>query len=157
MTEIERKYLVKSQEFRQQAISRKHIVQGFLNTDPDRTVRIRLTEDSAFLTVKGRSNDSGLSRFEWEHPISMEEGRALLALCEGPPMEKYRYTVPAGRHTFEVDEFLGANNGLLLAEVELEREDDEIMKPDWLGKEVTGQKQYYNSQLIKKPYSLWKN
>lgn len=81
----------------------------------------------------------------------------MLALCEGPPMEKYRYTVPAGRHTFEVDEFLGANNGLLLAEVELEREDDEIMKPDWLGKEVTGQKQYYNSQLIKKPYSLWKN
>lgn len=81
----------------------------------------------------------------------------MLELCEGPLMEKYRYTVPIGRHIFEVDEFLGANSGLLLAEVELEREDEEITEPDWLGKEVTGQKQYYNSQLIKKPYSLWKN
>lgn len=156
MIEIERKYLLKSEEFRKEAVSRKHIVQGFLNTDPDRTVRIRITEDSAYLTVKGRSNNSGLSRFEWEHQITMEEGRELLTLCESPLMEKYRYMVPAGRHIFEIDEFLGANSGLMLAEVELDQEDDVIIKPDWLGKEVTGEKKYYNSQLIKKPYSLWK-
>jgi adenylate cyclase len=155
MLEIERKFLVKSEEFRQQATSRKHLIQGFLSTDPDRTVRVRVTDDAAYLTIKGKSSASGMSRFEWEHQIPLADGRILLELCEQPLIEKYRYVVPVGKYTFEVDEFLGTNGGLLLAEVELQQEEDPVLKPAWLGKEVTGQKEYYNSQLSKKPYSTW--
>lgn len=153
--EIERKYLVKSSGYRQVATSRKHLVQGFLNTHPDRTVRVRIVEGAGYLTIKGRSNKSGTSRFEWEHPLSLEDARNLLALCETPLMEKYRYRVPFGGHIFEVDEFRGANLGLIVAEVELLTEDEKVLKPDWLGTEVTGINRYYNSQLIQNPYTTW--
>jgi CYTH domain-containing protein len=157
MLEIERKYLVRSMEFKKYATAKKRIVQGFLNTHPERTVRVRISGDEAFITVKGKSSSKGLSRFEWEHRIPLDEGQALLHLCEQPLLEKYRYWVPAGPHLFEVDEFLGANNGLMVAEVELQLEDDDVTVPAWVEQEVTGQKKYYNSQLTKNPYSTWKH
>ena len=156
MKEIERKFLVSSEDFRALAHSKKLLVQGFLNTHPDRTVRVRITEDLAFLTVKGRSSASGTTRFEWESAISVADARALLELCEQPLIEKYRYRVPVGQHCYEVDEFLGANSGLIVAEIELKSEEEAIEKPAWLGREVTGNIAYYNSQLIKKPYNKWK-
>lgn len=157
MQEIERKFLVSSHVFKKQATARNHIVQGFLNTDPARTVRVRIQDENAYLTIKGKSSNSGLSRFEWETPIPVTEARALLNLSEQPPMEKYRYCVPSGGHVFEVDEFLGENQGLLIAEVELSSEGEEILLPAWLGAEVTGQEQYYNSQLSKRPYKSWQH
>jgi adenylate cyclase len=155
MLEIERKFLVRSLEFRKEATSKKLIIQGFLNTHPERTVRVRIMGEEAFITVKGKSYNGGLLRFEWEHRISPDEGEALLNLCERPLLEKYRYVVPVGRYRFEVDEFLGDNKGLVVAEVELKNEADIVKAPAWVGKEVTGQKKYYNSQLIRKPYSKW--
>lgn len=155
MLEIERKYLVKSTAYRQVATSKKYLVQGFLNTHPDRTVRVRILEDTGFLTIKGRSNETGTSRFEWEHVLSLGDANNLLALCEAPLMEKYRYCVPFGGHIFEVDEFQGVNQGLVVAEVELLAEEETVLKPEWLGIEVTGRNKYYNSQLIKNPYTTW--
>jgi CYTH domain-containing protein len=132
------------------------MVQGFLTTDPGRTVRVRIAGDKGFLTVKGPSNESGTSRYEWEREIPLKEARELMALCPPPLMEKYRYRVPFGQHVYEVDEFLGVNQGLVVAEVELEQEDEAILKPDWLGKEVTGNPKYYNSQLSLNPFATWK-
>ena len=156
MLEIERKYLVRTLAFRKAATSEKRIVQGFLNTHPERTVRVRIGGDDAFITVKGKSDHKGLTRFEWEHRISLQEAEELLKLCEQPLLEKIRYSVPAGDHIFEVDEFLGENKGLMIAEVELQEETDIVQIPSWVGKEVTGQEQYYNSRLIKKPFKTWK-
>ena len=153
--EIERKFLVKTEAFKQQAISQTRIVQGFLNTDPERTVRVRIKGERGFLTVKGASNESGTTRFEWETEISVAEAANLIDLCEAGILEKVRFEVPLGEHMFEVDEFLGENKGLLLAEVELTHEDERFEKPDWLGEEVTGQVQYYNSQLSIKPFKEW--
>ena len=153
--EIERKFLVKSETFKQQATSQTRIVQGFLNTDPERTVRVRIRGEKGFLTVKGASNESGTTRFEWETEISVAEAANLIDLCEAGILEKVRFEVPLGKHTFEVDEFLGENKGLILAEVELSHEDERFERPDWLGQEVTGQVQYYNSQLSIKPYKEW--
>ena len=153
--EIERKFLVKTEAFKQQAISQTRIVQGFLNTDPERTVRVRIKGERGFLTVKGASNESGTTRFEWETEISVAEAANLIDLCEAGILEKVRFEVPLGKHMFEVDEFLGENKGLLLAEVELTHEDERFEKPDWLGEEVTGQVQYYNSQLSIKPFKEW--
>ncbi|NVN17198.1 CYTH domain-containing protein [Muricauda sp. HICW] len=153
--EIERKFLVKSETFKQQATSQTRIVQGFLNTDPERTVRVRIRGEKGFLTVKGASNESGTTRFEWETEISVAEAANLIDLCEAGILEKVRFEVPLGKHTFEVDEFLGENKGLVLAEVELSHEDERFERPDWLGQEVTGQVQYYNSQLSIKPYKEW--
>lgn len=153
--EIERKFLVKSETFKQQATSQTRIVQGFLNTDPERTVRVRIRGEEGFLTVKGASNESGTTRFEWETEISVGEAANLIDLCEAGILEKVRFEVPLGKHTFEVDEFLGENKGLILAEVELSHEDERFERPDWLGQEVTGQVQYYNSQLSIKPYKEW--
>jgi len=155
MLEIERKFLVESDEFKKLATSKDNMIQGFLNTDPERTIRIRIMGDSAFFTVKGRTSPNGLSRFEWEYQIPLADGRALLELCEQRPMEKIRYRVPVHGHVFEVDEFFGVNEGLLLAEVELRHEEEAVVLPDWLGKEVTGQTKYYNSQLALKPYTTW--
>ncbi len=155
MLEIERKYLVKSDRFRKLASRKRHIIQGFLCTDPERTVRVRVVDDLAFLTIKGITSDSGLSRFEWEHRLPLTDGHDLLALCKKPLMEKFRYEIPVGSHLFEVDEFLGANLGLLLAEVELSREDEAVPVPDWIGEEVTGQNKYYNSQLSINPFTTW--
>ncbi|MFT0714132.1 CYTH domain-containing protein [Flagellimonas lutimaris] len=153
--EIERKFLVKSDGFRQKATSQTRIVQGFLNTDPDRTVRVRIKGDKGFLTVKGASNESGTTRFEWETEITASEAANLIDLCEAGILEKIRFELPFGNHLYEVDEFLGENKGLVLAEIELNHEDERFEKPDWLGEEVTGQVQYYNSQLSKKPFKQW--
>lgn len=155
MIEIERKFLVTSQAFKQEAYNSIRIVQGFLNTHPERTVRVRLKGEQGILTVKGKSPDSGLSRFEWETEITKAEADALFQLCEPGIIDKTRYLVKAGEHTFEVDEFYGDNAGLVVAEVELNHKDDTFTIPSWLGKEVTGQAQYYNSQLSKTPYKNW--
>lgn len=156
MIEIERKFLVISQVFKTQATSQKRIVQGFLNTNPDRTVRVRIKGNQGFLTVKGTSSESGTSRFEWETEITITEAEALLKLCEKGVIDKIRYEIPFKNHIFEVDEFFGANEGLIIAEVELNSEDEHFEKPDWLGEEVTGDIKYYNSQLSKHPYNTWK-
>ncbi|GHA36384.1 hypothetical protein GCM10007103_17390 [Salinimicrobium marinum] len=156
MIETERKFLVTSEAFKAEAIRQQKIVQGYLNSAPERTVRVRIKGDRAFLTIKGKSNDSGLSRYEWEKEISVEEAEALLKLCEPGMVEKVRYEVNSGNHIFEVDEFFGANKGLLLAEVELTSEEEEYEKPSWLGKEVSGAKRYYNSYLVNQPYQTWK-
>ena len=156
MVEIERKFLVTSKAFKTQANSQKRIVQGFLNTNPDRTVRVRIKGNQGFLTVKGKSSESGTSRFEWETEITNAEAEALLKLCEKGVIDKMRYEIPFKNHTFEVDEFFGANDGLIIAEVELNSEDEHFEKPDWLGEEVTGDIKYYNSQLSKHPYNTWK-
>ncbi len=155
MLEIERKFLVISHDFKNQAFSKERIVQGFLNTDPERTVRIRVKGEMGFLTIKGKSNRSGTTRFEWEKQISTSEAKKLLDLCEKSILEKTRYEISAGEHVFEVDEFHGANQGLVVAEIELNDENEDFEKPDWLGKEVTGEVKYYNSQLSKSPYSTW--
>lgn len=155
MIETERKFLVRSEVFREEAQSATRIVQGFLNTHPERTVRVRIRGDKGFITVKGKSGENGLSRFEWEKEVPVAEAEALLPLCEKGMIEKIRHEIKAGRHLIEVDEFLGENAGLLIAEIELASEDEEFYKPDWLGEEVTGDVRYYNSQLSKKPYTRW--
>jgi len=155
LIEIERKFLVKSDAFKKEASSQTRIVQGFLNRHPERTVRVRIKADSGYLTIKGKSNESGTSRFEWEKQIGVKEAEALLDLCEKGILEKTRYEIPVGKHVYEVDEFHGENEGLVVAEVELNSEDEVFEKPDWLEKEVTGDIKYYNSQLSKKPYETW--
>lgn len=156
MQEIERKFLVTSEAFKSEAHKRTRIVQGFLNTHPERTVRIRIQGDHGFITVKGKSNKSGLSRFEWEKQISLAEAEELLHLCEAGIIEKTRYEISAGERTFEVDEFKGENEGLFIAEIELGSETEPFSKPKWLGKEVTGDVKYYNSQLSKNPFKNWR-
>lgn len=155
MQEIERKFLVKNKDYKAQASSQKRIVQGFLNTHPERTVRVRIKETQGFLTIKGKSNEAGTTRFEWEKEIPLTEAEALLALCEPSIIDKIRYDIPIGKHVFEVDEFAGNNTGLVIAEVELTSEQESYPSPDWLGEEVTGTIKYYNSQLSKHPYTNW--
>jgi len=155
MIEIERKFLVTSKTFKEEAISKIKIVQGFLNTNPERTVRIRIMGEKAFLTVKGIGNTTGISRFEWEKEISVAEAEQLLLLAEPGIIAKVRYHVNKGKHVFEVDEFLAANQGLVVAEIELSSENESFDKPDWLGEEVSGITKYYNSQLSKNPYIYW--
>ena len=155
MMEIERKFLVLETEFKHEITSSYVLIQGYLNTDPDRTVRVRIKDDQAFITVKGKSSANGLSRFEWEREISLAEAQTLLPLCEAYPIEKIRHEIVIDAHTFEVDEFTGKNRGLILAEVELVTEDELFKKPKWLGKEVTGDARYYNSFLSNKPYTQW--
>ncbi|WP_438710468.1 CYTH domain-containing protein [Aquimarina muelleri] len=155
MIEIERKFLITSEEFKNEAKKSIRIVQGFLNTDPERTVRIRIKGEQGFITVKGKGNATGASRFEWEKEISVLEAEQLLSLCEKGSIEKVRYEIPLGNHTFEVDEFFGENTGLFVAEIELNDENESFLKPNWLGKEITGESKYYNSQLSKKPYLSW--
>lgn len=153
--EIERKFLVKSTDFKQQAFQKNYIKQGFLNSDKERVVRVRVKDNTGFLTIKGASNSNGTTRFEWEKEIDKNEANALFNLCEKGIIEKYRYLIKIDNHTFEVDEFLGNNNGLLVAEVELENENEHFTKPEWLGEEVTGIPKYYNSNLSKLPYNKW--
>jgi CYTH domain-containing protein len=155
MVEIERKFLVKSDAYKKEAISIERIVQGFLNTHPNRTVRVRIKGNKGFLTIKGISNEAGTSRFEWEQEIEVSEAEALIQLCEETVIEKTRYEIPNGGFIFEVDEFLNENEGLVIAEIELENENDPFEHPRWLGEEVTGQLKYYNSLLSKKPYKSW--
>lgn len=156
MQEIERKFLVTSEGFKNEAHKRARIVQGFLNTNPERTVRVRVQGKDGYLTVKGKSTASGLSRFEWEKQISLAEAEELLHLCEPGIIEKTRYEIFFDDHTFEVDDFLGENEGLIIAEIELQSETETFQKPDWLGEEVTGKLKYYNSHLSKNPFKHWK-
>jgi len=153
--EIERKFLVKSEAFKEISFQKNYIKQGFLNSDKERVVRVRIKDDKGFLTIKGASNASGTTRFEWEKEIDKNEAKSLFNLCEKGIIEKYRYLVKVDNHTFEVDEFLGENNGLLIAEVELKNEDENFTKPEWLGEEVTGIAKYYNSNLSKHPFISW--
>ncbi len=153
--EVERKFLVRSDGYRDDAVTEIRIVQGFLNTHPERTVRVRLKGDKGFLTVKGKGNDTGTTRFEWETELSLAEATNLIDLCEPIILEKIRFEVPFGKHTYEVDEFLGENKGLVVAELELEHEDERFKKPDWLGPEITGETRYYNSQLSIIPFNQW--
>lgn len=156
MQEIERKFLVKSGAFKKEAFKSTSISQGFLNSNKLRTVRIRITDEKGFLTVKGESSASGLSRLEWETEIPKEEAKTLLELCEPGQIEKKRFFINVGQHVFEVDEFYGDNLGLTIAEIELSFEDEVFEKPDWLGEEVTGIVNYYNAMLSKHPYKNWK-
>ena len=155
MLEIERKFFVTSAKYKTQAFSKNHIGQGYLNSNPERTVRIRIKGESGFLTVKGKGNESGTTRFEWETEISLMEAKPLLAICEQGVIDKIRYEVECGKHIFEVDEFFGANEGLVIAEIELHDENESFEKPDWLGIEVTGDSRYYNAYLSKNPYKNW--
>jgi adenylate cyclase len=152
--EIERKFLVKG-EFKPFAVKQTRIVQGYLSSVPERTVRVRVKGDKGFLTVKGIGGDSGASRFEWEKEIPVVEANELMKICEPGVIDKIRYLVKAGAHTFEVDEFFGENEGLTVAEVELQSEDEAFDKPEWLGQEVTGNTRYYNSMLMKNPFKTW--
>ena len=145
--EIERKFLVEGNQFKKFSIERKHILQGYLNKDPDRTVRVRLINEQGYLTIKGRSNKKGTSRLEWEKFIPKSEAKSLLELTMDKPIEKIRYIIPHGALTIEVDEFLSHRKGLVLAEVEFLMENTPFKKPDWLGKEVTGNPNYYNSKM----------
>lgn len=153
--EIERKFLVKN-DFKKEVSNSYKIKQGFLSTVPERTVRIRQVNDKAYLTVKGKSNKSGTTRLEWEKEISIKDAETLFPLCEPTIIEKIRHLIPVKNNLcFEIDEFLGKNKGLIIAEIELPSEGTFFEKPTWLDKEVTGQVEYYNSMLSKKPFSLW--
>ena len=155
MIEIERKFLIVSDKYKEQAYKKTRIVQGFLNTNKERTVRVRIKGKEAYIAIKGISNKEGTSRFEWEKKIAVEEAEQLIELCEPNLIEKIRYEIKVGNHIFEVDEFSAENKGLIIAEIELSEENESFEKPNWLGKEVTGDVRYYNSQLSRVPYKNW--
>jgi adenylate cyclase len=150
--EIERKFLLKNEEFKKQAYRSIRIQQAYLSSHPERVVRIRIANDQAFLTIKGKGE---ISRYEWEKPIDLEEAKELIKLCEPGAIDKTRYLVKVEDFVFEVDEFFGENEGLLLAEIELQSEDEAYPKPNWLGEEVTGLKPYYNAYLKDHPFKNW--
>lgn len=152
--EIERKFLVKG-DFTKIATEADRIVQGYLCTTPDKTVRIRIRGNKAFLTIKGRSDRAGISRSEFEYEIPVADAEALLPMSEEGVIDKVRYLVPVKEHVWEVDVFQGSNAGLIIAEIELTRKDEVFERPDWLGEEVTGQIRYYNAMLSKHPYEKW--
>ena len=152
--EIERKFLVKG-EFKSLAHKQSRMIQGYICSAKGRTVRVRIADDKGYLTIKGPTSESGTTRYEWEQEISLFDASALIKLCEGGIISKTRFYVCSGSHIFEVDEFDDANQGLILAEVELREENEEFVKPDFIGEEVTGDVRYYNSQLMKHPYSTW--
>ena len=155
MIEIERKFLVTSEAFKEEAFNQNRIAQGYLSSVPDRTVRVRIKGNKGFLTIKGNSSESGLSRFEWEKEIPVEEAKELLKLCEKGVIDKTRFEVKMGKHIFEIDEFYGENEGLIMAEIELNSETETFKKPNWLGEEVTNDNRYYNSYLSKNPFKSW--
>ncbi len=148
MQEIERKFLVKNDDYKLEASHFHHIIQGYLSRVPERTVRIRIIDGRAFLTIKGKSSADGTTRLEWEQEIDTDEARNLLEIAEPGIIEKVRYIIPLENGLFfEVDEFLGDKEGLVLAEIELPNPDTPFQKPEWLDKEVTGDSRYYNSQM----------
>ena len=155
MIEIERKFLVQSEEFKAISFAKNEISQGYLNSNPERTVRVRIKGNQGYLTIKGKGNETGMSRLEWEKEIPVDEAKMLLNLCESGVISKIRFEIKFGNHVYEVDEFFGENEGLVIAEIELQSEDEAFEKPDWLGKEVTNIKKYYNSHLSKNPYKNW--
>lgn len=152
--EIERKFLVIG-EFKSLAYAHSHIVQGYICSGKGRTVRIRIRDDKGYITIKGATNTAGTSRYEWEKEIPVAEARELMELCDQGVIDKTRYLVKSGKHTFEVDEFYGDNQGLIMAEVELTSENEAFEKPSFVGSEVTGDARYYNSKLMKQPYNTW--
>lgn len=155
MLEIERKFKVKNKNFKSEAYTSQRITQAYLNSNPARSVRIRIKGDQAFITIKGLPDQEGTTRLEWEKEISIMEAETLLPLCEPGSIDKTRYFIEANELVYEVDEFYGANEGLVIAEIELTHADQPFFKPSWLGEEVTGQNKYYNSQLITQPYNSW--
>ncbi len=155
MIEIERKFLVLNQDFIKDAFSNVEIMQGYLNSNPKRTVRVRIKGNEGYLTIKGVGNETGMSRFEWEKKIDVTEAKQLLLLCEKGMISKTRHNVRVGQHTFEIDVFSGENQGLIIAEIELESETEIFEKPIWLGEEVTNNERYYNAYLSQKPFLSW--
>ena len=155
MFEIERKFLVLDDSYKALSYGHSHIRQGYICSERGRTVRIRIRDEKAFITIKGPSIDGGLSRYEFEQEIPFADAEQLMTLCEPGIIDKTRWLVKSGEHTFEVDEFHGENAPLVMAEVELKTASDEPEIPHFIGKEVTGDRRYYNSQLRKNPYSLW--
>ena len=153
--EIERKFLVQG-DYKSQAVSSARIMQGYISASPERSVRIRIRGNEGFLTIKGASDASGLNRYEFEQKLTLPDAEALMKLCLPGVIHKIRYLIPAGAHTWEVDEFLDDNAGLVMAEIELQHENDTFPKPDWLGEEVTGDVRFYNAMLSKNPYKNWK-
>lgn len=156
--EIERKFLVKAgADYKRQAYASSRIKQGYICSGHGRTVRVRTRDNQAFLTIKGPSLDGGLSRYEFEKEITLDEAEQLFSLCEPGIIDKTRYLVQSGPHTFEVDEFYGDNEGLVMAEVELSSPEESFKKPDFIDTEVTGDRRYYNSHLRCNPYRCWAN
>ena len=153
--EIERKFLVLDDSFKHEAFSKSHIQQGYICSERGRTVRVRIRDERAYLTIKGPSENGGLSRYEFEREIPLEDARQMMQFCEPGIIDKTRWLVKSGKHTFEVDEFFGDNEGLVVAEVELSYEDEPYKKPHFIGKEVTGDRRYYNSCLCVKPFNKW--
>ena len=153
--EIERKFLVKDSRFKELAFSSSRIAQGYICSSRGRTVRVRIRDEKGYLTIKGPAGENGLSRYEWEKEIPLDEAQELMKLCELGMIDKTRYLVQSGSHVFEVDEFYGENEGLVVAEVELSSENESFEKPDFIGEEVTGIAKYYNSFLMKFPYTKW--
>lgn len=153
--EIERKFLVKDDSFKQQAYHFSRIAQGYICSARGRTVRVRIRDEKGYLTIKGPAGVKGLSRYEWEKEIPLEEAQELMKLCEPGLIDKTRFLVKSGKHIFEVDEFYGENEGLIIAEVELNSEDETYEKPDFVGEEVTGDVRYYNSFLMRTPFKSW--
>ena len=152
--EIERKFLVKG-KFKPEVFKSTRITQGYLSSVPERTVRVRIKVEQRFLTIKGKGKHSCISRYQWEKEIPLIEAEELFQVCEPGVIDKTRYLVKAGEHTFEVDEFHGENEGLIMAEIELKTENENFIKPAWLDKEVTGDDRYYNAMLTKHPYTKW--
>ena len=153
--EIERKFLITSNDYKQNISSKHDIIQGYLSTKPSRTVRIRVGGGKGYLTIKGGTSKNGLCRLEWEKELPLEEADELMALCLPNKIEKARCKVNYKGWLFEVDIFKGINEGLKIAEIELDSEADIFEKPKWLGEEVTGIKKYYNSQLCQNPFTKW--
>jgi adenylate cyclase len=153
--EIERKFLVKNHSYKEVSYKCVSIKQGFLNSNKNRVVRIRVSDDKGFITIKGKTSDNGLTRYEWEKEIDLKEANSLLNLCEKGIIIKNRYLVKFKDWIYEVDEFNGDNFGLVVAEVELKSEEEVFEKPEWLGKEVTGVPKYYNSELKNNSFKNW--
>lgn len=146
-TEIERKFLVKG-EFRHLAEGKKQIIQGYLSVDSGRVVRVRISDNRSYITIKSSAGITGITRNEWQYDIPLPDALEIMKICLPRPVEKTRYIVPGGLHKIEVDEFHGRHEGLIIAEIELKDEKEEFVKPDWLGDEVTGRPEYYNSNMI---------
>ena len=152
--EVERKFLVKD-EYKHLAEYSVQISQGYLSTLPERSVRVRVKGEKGYITIKGIGNESGISRSEWEYEIPLSDANELLRICESSIIRKKRYIIEYKGHTFEVDEFYGENEGLVVAEIELSSEDESFDKPSWLGREITGEAKYYNLMLLKNPFKNW--
>lgn len=155
--EIERKFLVNGKDYVRASFDHYDIIQGYIAHQNGNSVRIRITNNDALLTIKGPTDEAGMSRFEWNHRIEVEDARELMVLCGNGRIEKTRYLVHSGPHVFEVDEFHGENDGLVVAEVELQSETEPFEKPEFIGQEVTGDHRYYNATLIRHPFCSWQS